>query len=166
MPHSKLLSLAVIASMLAACTEADGSPGRGVMHGGALSKSDIGTAAGVIGGGVIGSTIGSGAGQVAATIGGALLGGILGDAIGSNMDDNDRDTYDRASQNAMETGRSKSWKNSRSGNYGTIHPRKRYRNDEGQYCREYTQTITVDGQKHSGHGTACREEDGTWRIVD
>ena len=39
-------------------------------------------------------------------------------------------------------------------------------NDEGNYCREYTQTIVVDGKRHTGHGTACRDENGTWNIID
>jgi len=166
MTPQKLIVIALTASLLAGCTEPDGSPGRGIMNGGALSKSDVGTAAGVIGGGVIGSTIGSGAGQVAATIGGALLGGMLGNSIGSSLDRADMDSYDRASQRAMETGRTQSWRNSSSGNRGSIHPRKRYRNDEGQYCREYSQTIYVDGKSHTGHGTACRESDGSWQIIE
>ena len=74
-------------------------------------------------------------------------------------------SYNRASQRAMDTGSAQSWKNPHSGNYGSIRPNKRYRNEEGQYCREYTQTIYIDGSNHSGHGTACWEEDGTWNIV-
>lgn len=162
----KLLVVVLSASMLTACAEPDGSPGRGVMHGGSLSKSDVGTVAGAIGGGVIGSTIGSGTGQVAATIGGALLGGMLGNSIGSSMDNADRANYDEASQYAMESGRTRSWRNDYSGNYGTIRPTRRYTNDAGFYCREYNQTIYVDGQRHTGHGTACRQEDGTWQIVE
>lgn len=163
---SKTLALLLTASMLTACTEPSGRPGRGVMHGGALNKSDVGTAAGAIGGGLLGSTIGSGSGQVVATIGGVLLGGMLGNSIGTSLDNADRAAYDRASQRALENGRTQSWRNRNSGNYGSISPSKRYRNEYGQYCREYTQTIYVDGRKHSGHGLACREPDGSWQIID
>lgn len=33
------------------------------------------------------------------------------------------------------------------------------------YCREYTRTIKVGGEKQVGYGTACMQRDGTWRIV-
>jgi hypothetical protein len=32
-------------------------------------------------------------------------------------------------------------------------------------CREYESTMTVGGQPQSVVGTACRQPDGTWRIV-
>lgn len=34
------------------------------------------------------------------------------------------------------------------------------------YCREYTRQIVIDGEEQSAHGTACRQPDGTWRIID
>jgi surface antigen len=166
MKACKLILCTLSTTTLIACTEPDGSPGRGITRGGALSKSDVGTAVGVVGGGLLGSTIGSGSGQVVATIGGALLGGFLGNTIGASLDSTDRANYDRASQRAMETGRAQSWRNSASGNSGTVYPKKRYVNDSGAYCREYTQNITVDGKTHKGRGTACRLEDGTWDIVE
>lgn len=35
----------------------------------------------------------------------------------------------------------------------------------GQPCREFQQTIVVAGQQQQGYGTACRQPDGSWRIV-
>lgn len=166
MKTTKIIAALVTASMLTACTEPDGSPGRGIENGGSLSKANVGVAAGVVTGGLIGSAIGSGVGQTVAIIGGGLLGGYLGNEIGASLDRADDEAYRRASQNAMETGRTRHWKNSDTGHYGSVTPHKRYRNDEGTYCREYTQTIVVDGKKHKGHGTACRGADGTWRIIE
>jgi surface antigen len=80
------------------------------------------------------------------------------------MDNADRAAYDRASQRAMESGRAQSWKNTDSGNHGTITPKPSYTNSEGQPCRKYTQTIYINGEKHRGYGTACRQADGTWHI--
>lgn len=34
------------------------------------------------------------------------------------------------------------------------------------YCREYTGSVTVNGQQISSYGTACLQQDGTWKIVD
>ena len=36
----------------------------------------------------------------------------------------------------------------------------------GRYCREYTQEIRVGGESQHAYGTACRNADGTWEIVN
>lgn len=33
------------------------------------------------------------------------------------------------------------------------------------YCREYTSTANINGKPVQTYGTACRQPDGTWRIV-
>jgi hypothetical protein len=33
------------------------------------------------------------------------------------------------------------------------------------YCREYQSMTTVGGQQIASYGTACRQPDGSWRIV-
>lgn len=161
---SSIITVLLCASFLTACTEPDGSPGRGLMNGGALNKQEAGVALGVVSGSVLGSMIGSGTGQVAAIIGGGLLGGVLGGSVGSSMDNADRAAYDRATQRSMETGSYGTWKNG--ANRGSIQPRKYYRNDDGMLCREYTQTIYIGKEKHKGRGTACKQADGTWVIVE
>lgn len=34
------------------------------------------------------------------------------------------------------------------------------------YCREYTTTIVIDGVEQEAYGAACRQEDGSWRLID
>lgn len=178
-PTMKAKSLACVMStavLLSACAQQYGDPyGRptpppaGVMNGGGINKSDIGTLGGAIGGGIIGSNIGGGKGNIAATIGGTLLGAYLGNQIGSSLDNADRAAYNNASQRALETaqpGQSMPWSNASSGNSGTITPSGYYQNSSGQYCREYSQTINVGGRVERGYGTACRQPDGTWVIVE
>ena len=167
MHSSRLISLLVTISMLTACQQG-GAPGAGVMNGGSVNKQDIGTVAGAIGGGVIGSTMGRGAGKTAATLGGALLGGIVGSSIGKSLDNADLAAYNATSQKALETaqpGQSLPWRNAQSGNSGTVTPSNYYQNSQGQYCREYSQTIVVGGQKQDGFGKACRQPDGSWQIT-
>jgi len=168
MKNSKLVTLLVTASMLSACTGPNGQPNSGVMNGGGINKQDVGTVGGAVGGGVLGSLVGHGTGKVAATIGGALLGGFLGNSIGKSLDNADKAAYDAASQHALETaqpGQTTPWRNPQSGNSGTITPTNYYQNAQGQYCREYSQTIVVGGQQQSAYGKACRQPDGTWQIV-
>ena len=35
----------------------------------------------------------------------------------------------------------------------------------GTYCREYTQAVTIGGQRQNSYGTACQQPDGTWKIL-
>ena len=35
----------------------------------------------------------------------------------------------------------------------------------GQTCREYQQTITLNGQPQEAWGTTCLQPDGTWKVV-
>jgi surface antigen len=164
MQCSRIIAIVLAVSMLAACDT--GRPGSGLLHGGSsANKEDIGTAAGAIAGGVIGYQFGGGVGQALATAGGALLGSALGNTVGKSLDNADRASYDQAAQRAMQTGRSQSWQNPKTGHYGTIHPQRRYTSNDGQYCREYTQKITVNSKKHTAHGTACQSGDGTWYIT-
>lgn len=37
---------------------------------------------------------------------------------------------------------------------------------EGRYCREYTQGIKIGGESQQAYGTACRNPDGSWEIID
>src|SRR5579872_5201827 len=68
MKMQKFVAAAAVLTFVAACTQQNGAPNAGILNGGGFNKQDIGTAAGVIGGGVLGSTIGGGHGKIAATI--------------------------------------------------------------------------------------------------
>lgn len=165
----KIIVSAVTLSMLAACSQPMGRAGDGLTQGGSsINKQDIGTLGGAIAGGIIGSNIGGGKGNIAATIGGTLLGAALGSSIGASLDKADMAAYNSAAQQALETaqpGQSLPWSNPQSGNYGTVTPSNHYQTASGQYCREYNQTITVGGKTQKGYGTACRQPDGSWQIV-
>ena len=41
----------------------------------------------------------------------------------------------------------------------------RTNNNNGTPCREFTQTIYVGGKAVQGYGTACRQADGSWKII-
>ena len=72
--------------------------------------------------------------------------------------------YD-TTQNALETektGQTSTWTNPDTGHSGEVTPTRTY-TLKGQPCRDFTQTIYVDGSNEDIEGTACREEDGIWR---
>jgi surface antigen len=98
-----------------------------------------------------------------------LLGGFIGNRIGRSLDNRDRRAMSYTQQQALETGPSNSsvaWRNPDSGNSGYTTPQPAYQATSGQFCREFTQTVNVGNQVQNAYGTACRQPDGTWRIVN
>ena len=132
-------------------------------------KEQAGTVIGAGLGALAGSKVGKGTGKLVAVAVGTLAGAALGGEIGRSLDRADRLAMERSTQGALEsnrTGAASAWRNPDSGNEGTVTPVRTYRTASGQYCREYRQTITVGGKTESGYGRACRQPDGTWRIVN
>jgi len=167
-------SLAVVSAALMVLTACDGQQNAynaqrgGVTGGGGFSKQDLGTGIGAIGGAVAGAQFGKGDGKIVTGALGALLGAGIGNAVGSSLDRADMNYYQKTSQKALETGQTGQalpWSNPQSGNSGAIIPSAPYKNDNGQYCREFQNKITVGGKTESGYGTACRQPDGSWQIV-
>ena len=100
-------------------------------------------------------------------VAGAGLGALVGNNIGAQLDERDRLLAGQTLQHTLEeapTNSVGSWNNPDSGNSGTVTPTvTRY--TDGQPCREFTTTIDVGGQPQQGYGTACRQADGSWKIV-
>ena len=119
-------------------------------------------------GGFLGSQIGGGSGKLAATAIGTLAGGLIGNQIGRSLDRADRAYMYQATERAAAApvGETITWSNPQSGNYGTITPtREGVHQSTGAYCREYQQEIVVGGRKQQGYGQACRQPDGSWKII-
>jgi surface antigen len=84
------------------------------------------------------------------------------------MDVTDQMAMERNAQYALENTRTNTdtaWRNPDTGNYGSITPVETYQTGSGQYCREYIQEVVVAGERQQAYGTACRQPDGTWKIV-
>jgi len=72
-------------------------------------------------------------------------------------------------QNALEYNRSgtaTSWRNPDTDHSGATVPVRTFQTADGVYCREFQQNIIIDNQQQRGYGTACRQPDGSWQIVD
>lgn len=134
---------------------------------GEINKQGLVGLTGAVAGGVIGSNIGKGSGNTAAIIGGTILGGLLGSEIGKSLDKADVAHARRTQQSALETNRSgttSTWKNPDTGASGTVTPSRAFERD-GRQCREFTQTVSIGGKTEKAYGTACRQSDGSWQIV-
>ncbi len=150
---SKFLSMLLLVALLQACAE-DGR----------VTKKDAGMVVGGAAGGAAGAAIWGGDPntRVLGTILGVVVGAAAGGYLGSKWDDYDR----RQAAYALENTRSNTptqWQNPDTGRSYEFQPTRTY--TEGNTpCREFTQTIFIDGRKEIGKGTACRQPDGTWRI--
>ena len=153
---SKPLCVAVLSiGLLASCESGSGN------------NEALGTFLGAAIGMGLGALAGHDARPAAMTMG-AMLGGIAGNQVGKRLDEADRLKMQQAQHAALESGRSydtAGWYNPDTGNRGSVTPQPAYRTDSGQYCREYAETIVIDGQEQRVYGTACRQPDGSWKIM-
>lgn len=131
-------------------------------------KETGGTLLGAGTGALLGAQVGGGRGRLVAVAIGTLAGALIGQGIGQSLDRADQMAMERNAQYALENTRTRAtttWRNPDTGNYGSITPIETYQTRQGQYCREYTQTVVVGGQPQQAYGTACRQPDGNWLIV-
>ena len=155
MKTSKIAMAALIALSVGACDTYGQKETGGTLLGAGL-------------GGLLGSQFGGGSGKLVMTALGVVGGGLLGNSIGRSLDRADQSYYQRASQRAVAApiGETITWNNPQSGNYGSVTPtREGYQTSTGSYCREYQQEIVVGGQRKEGYGQACRQPDGSWKVV-
>ena len=136
------------ALMLAACEEPP-------------TKKQVGTVSGAVIGGVVGSTIGGGTGRTVAIVAGTVAGAVIGGRIGSKMDEADKLKAAQALE-STPTGEHTSWKNPDTGAQYTMTPTKTYEAANGP-CRDFTVDGNVDGKPEKISGTACRQQDGSWK---
>ena len=142
---------------LAACAQEQGNK----QIGGTLIGAGLGA--------LTGSQIGGGRGKLAAVAIGALAGAYLGSEVGKSLDRADRLAMRETSQTALEknpVGRASSWSNPDTGHSGTVTPTRTYQTASGRTCREYQQTVTIDGRTEQAYGRACRQPDGSWKITN
>ncbi len=94
------------------------------------------------------------------------------DRYDTSYDDYDSyDSYDPYARNAYYQAFENSdpyervtWNNHGYANY--VEARDWYEDGDGRDCREYEQVIYIDGRRQTATGTACRDFDGTWQIVE
>jgi surface antigen len=158
-----LIAIACTSLLLAGCANAGNGPGEF-----GANKTTFGGLLGAAGGAVAGAQFGKGKGQLAAVAAGTLLGALVGSEVGSSLDRADQQYAQRAQTQAQVApiGQTIAWSNPESGHSGSVTPVREGRIPAtGEYCREYQQTVRVGGQTQNAYGTACRQPDGSWRVV-
>lgn len=73
----------------------------------------------------------------------------------------------QARMNALEneiSGTEVSWTNPDSGSFGKMTPVETWRTKSGQYCREFKESVTMDGVTNMERGVACRTAGALWKV--
>ncbi len=98
---------------------------------------------------------------------GVILAGIADGAAGDALDSKDRELALRAQQKALtdnKSGQGRTWTNPGTGHSGSYTPTNVYVTEDGKTCRDYEQTVTIDGTEEKAVGSACKTADGSWRV--
>jgi surface antigen len=136
-------------------------------------KQTAGTYIGAATGALVGSQFGKGSGRLVGVALGTFLGGMLGSEIGSRMDAKDKELAAHAVNNSLENfpdNKVASWRNpnnNHSGNF--VVTRTDEYHDQNKVCRDYVNTVIIDGEKEKVSGRACRDvrdPKAQWIIVN
>ncbi|MEJ2591594.1 MAG: RT0821/Lpp0805 family surface protein [Candidatus Thiodiazotropha sp.] len=130
----------------------------------ALNREQTGALTGGVVGAAAGSAVGGGSGRTAAIILGALVGTAVGANIGHHMDEQDRMRTAQVFE-SNKTGESSTWVNPDTRDRYTVTPTRTYE-EQGTPCREFTMNANVGDETQKIYGTACRQSDGSWKIVN
>lgn len=151
-----LLAIAIAGCLTAGCA-------------GTYTKQDTGTAIGAITGGALTYGLAKDSSNKGVwTVLGLGLGAMLGSHIGAQLDEKDRLLAAQTFDKSMETSPSnqvRTWQNPDSGNHGSFTPTATTVTASGQPCREFTQTVSIGGKQQEAYGRACRQADGSWKII-
>lgn len=135
-----------------------------------FTNEQSGQTLGSVVGALVGYNLGKGHKDQGWAIGlGALYGSAIGANIGRQLDERDKELANNTFQSSLEnnkTGNSGSWSNPDSGHSGETTPTRTYTADSGSPCREFTTTVLIGGEEQQAYGTACRQADGSWKIID
>ena len=148
----KVITLTVVAVTAAGLAVSGCTPGNNVPGS---------TAAGAVAGGLAGGLLFKG--SAVGIIGGALLGGIIGNAIGNQMDARDR-AYMQNAIIVTPVHETVVWTNEDTGVTYRVTPTRNYYY-EGNYCREYTSRVYLNGRWQTAYGRTCRYPDNTWKVI-
>ena len=130
-----------------------------------LDGPTIGGLVGAAAGGLAGSQIGKGKGQLAATAVGTLVGFVLGQQVGQSLSRTEETCFSRTFEHVPDR-ETIVWNDGRHNAQYQVMPVRTSEPMNGMYCREYQAKATVGGKVSETYGTACRQPDGSWKLMN
>lgn len=125
----------------------------------------VGGVIGAAAGGYAGSKFGKGDGKLAATAIGTLVGAVIGHAVGDQLAQAENTCFSQTFEHVPDR-ETITWTDTRRGARYEVTPQKTTKTASGEYCREYTAKATVGGKPVDSYGTACRQPDGSWKLIN
>lgn len=130
-----------------------------------LDGPTIGGLAGAAAGGLAGAQIGKGKGQLAATALGTLVGFVIGQQVGQSLGRAEETCFSRTFEHVPDR-ETIVWNDGGHGAQYQVMPVRTSEPMNGMYCREYQAKATVGGKVSETYGTACRQPDGSWKLMN
>jgi len=130
-----------------------------------FDESAVGTLIGAAVGGHVGAHLGKGDRRLAATALGVVLGAVIGQQVSGSIARSDEICFTQTFEHAPDR-ETITWNNSRQGAEYQVTPTRTVRTRSGEYCREYQAKASVGGRITDTYGTACRQPDGSWKLVN
>ncbi|MDX1576542.1 MAG: RT0821/Lpp0805 family surface protein [Kiloniellales bacterium] len=131
---------------------------------GHCNRDVLGAVLGGAAGAALGSRVDKDDGRRAAIVGGAIIGVLVGGAIGRYMDSVDQHCIGQTLEHVPD-GETIVWNNPNNGGTYQVTPAETYQQPDGRYCREYVTEVLIGGRRQQAYGTACRQPDGSWKVV-
>ena len=97
-------------------------------------------------------------------IGGTIIGVLVGGAIGRHLDEIDQNCVGQTLEHVPD-GETIVWRNRERGGTYEVTPSQTYQRSDGRYCRDYVTEVLIDDRVQEAVGTACRQPDGSWKVV-
>ena len=157
MSMKRVVMAALLAGNLSACADDPGA------------FQVLGSALGGVAGGLAGSQVGEGIGRIFATAAGGALGAYYGGKLFQAMAEADQERAREAQYEALErapSGRPVLWRNPDNTAAGKVQAQPAFSANNNAPCRRYNHVISVGGEQETETGLACRQADGSWRVVE
>lgn len=123
-----------------------------------------GAAAGGAFGGIVAAIAGANPAWIAASV---VLGGVTGGVIGDRLGRQDAERHARTNVSALDRlneGQTDSWRNDRSGNYGSTTVTRVTHAGNGITCKSYREQVHTSAESITKEATACKGPGGNWKV--
>ena len=151
--YQKFLAIGLISTSLVGCAN--------------MTREESGNVIGALLGGALAYELGKDSSNKEIWVATGIIGGALAGGHYAKLTEQGQLMHQSAIHSNLETAQDNSttsWNNPNNNAHGSVTVRNTNVSN-GTPCREFTQTIYVGGKAVEGYGTACRQADGSWKII-